>query len=155
MFHKTQQGYITIIVNLDELFRKLIKLWGELEMNQSKEAVSFEYNQRKVDKVSLVLIIVLAAIIIMQAFLKGEGRGQRGLIQTLPVIGLTILVYFLPIKRFLKSLLFGVIPFLAVCAAIFMSEFSADRLIMLCICTVMIALYFDRKCCRSIASYAM
>ena len=114
-------------------------------MKRNKAIASFEYDQKKVDRVNLVIILVLAAIIIMQAFFKGQGRGPTITMQTLPVVILTVAVYFLKIKRFLKSMLFGLIPLLAICFVIYTSAFSPDRLIMLCITTVVIALYFNKK----------
>jgi X-X-X-Leu-X-X-Gly heptad repeat protein len=118
---------------------------GGIFMENTKAVSSFEYDQKKVDKVNLVIILVLAAIIIMQAFVKGQGKGPMVTMQTLPVIALTILVYFLRIKRFIKSLLFGLIPLAAICLVIFMNEFSLDRHYMLSITTVVIALYFNKK----------
>ncbi len=114
-------------------------------MKSQKSITSFEYDLKRVDRVNLIVIWVLIAIIIEQAFLKGAGRGPTVMLQALPVGALATLIYFLKIKRFLKSLLFGLIPALAICFVIFINEFSLDRHYMLCIATTIIALYFNRK----------
>lgn len=88
---------------------------------------------------------MLCVIIIAQAFVKGKGTGPMVTIATIPVIALTIFVYFYNIKRFLKSILFGVIPLIAISAVIFISDFAPDRYLMLGTTIALIALYFNEK----------
>lgn len=113
--------------------------------NKAFKSSTFQYDQVKVDKVNVTIIIVLAVIIIIQAFLKGQGRGPVVAAAAIPVIALTVIVYFLKIKRFLKSMLFGIIPLTAISGIIFISKFASDRFIMFCITIAIIALYFNQK----------
>lgn len=114
-------------------------------MDKQTDRSNFKYNLKRVDKVSLIIIWVLIAIILEQAFLKGTDKGIRVMFQAIPVGILATAIYFLNLKRFLKSLLFGLIPTIAVCFVIFTNEFSLDRHYMICVATVIIALYFNRK----------
>jgi methyl-accepting chemotaxis protein len=115
-----------------------------MDVNLSKSS-TFEYDQKKVDKVNTVIIIVLAVVIILQAILKGGGRAPLVAAAAIPVIALTIFIYFSKINRFLKSLLFGVIPLTAVSGIITASKFSSDRFIIFGITIALIALYFNEK----------
>lgn len=103
------------------------------------------YDLRRVDRVNLIIIWVMIAIIVEQAFLKSVDRGWAILPKALPVGVLATVVFFLPVRRFAKSLLFGLVPALAICVVILIDQFSLDRHYMLCITTAIIALYFNRK----------
>lgn len=110
-----------------------------------QETKSLTYDLRRVDKVNLMIIWAIIAIIIEQAFLKGAGRGPRVMLQALPVGVLVTAIYFIPFNRFLKSLLFGVIPAAAICMVMYLDSFSLDRHYMLLILNAVIALYFNPK----------
>ncbi len=106
---------------------------------------SFRYDLKRADTLNLIVIWVLIAVIIEQVFLKNKGNQISVTIEALAVGALATAIYFLPVRRFLKSLLFGLIPAIAVCAVIFTNSFSVDRHYMLCITTAIIALYFNPK----------
>lgn len=106
---------------------------------------SFRYDLKRADTLNLIVIWVLIAVIIEQVFLKNKGNQTTVTIEALAVGVIATTLYFLPIRRFLKSLLFGLIPAIAVCAVIFTNSFSVDRHYMLCITTAIIALYFNPK----------
>ena len=110
-----------------------------------RNVTSQGYDMRRVDKVNLAIIWVLIAIIVEQAFLKSTDRGFTVLPQALIVGAVATTIFFLPIPRFAKSLLFGLVPALAICAVTYLGQFSLDRHYMLCITTAIIALYFNRK----------
>lgn len=114
-------------------------------MKNQKTISSYDYDLKRVDKVSLIITWVLVALIIGQAFLQDVASGPLNAIKALPVGILVTVVYFLKINRFAKSLLFGLIPALAVCAAMMLDVFSLDKHYMVFAATALIALYFNRK----------
>lgn len=114
-------------------------------MEATKDLSSLNYDLKKVDKVNLILIWALLAITIIQDVLNEADGGISTIIQAVPVGILVTVIYFLKFNRFIKSLLFGLIPALVVCLVIFLDGFSLDKHYMLCVITVVIALYFDRK----------
>lgn len=114
-------------------------------MDNQNNRVSFDYNLKRIDKVSLVMIWSLVVIIIAQDFIKGMDSGLSTLIRAFPVGVLATILFFINIKRFLKSLLFGLIPTLAVCLVIYMDNFSLDKHYMIMVATALIALYFNRR----------
>lgn len=103
------------------------------------------YDLKRVDKASLIIIWVLIVIIIGQIAARGMSGVPEVLMQSLPVGILATIVYYVKMNRFVKSLLFGLIPAAAVSATIFMSTFELDKHYMLLIATAIIALYFNPK----------
>ncbi|HWS29009.1 MAG TPA: hypothetical protein VN512_02730, partial [Clostridia bacterium] len=103
------------------------------------------YDLNRVDKTALAIIWVVIAVIIFQVFLKNTGKQITVTIEALAVGALVTAICFLKFNRFLKSLLIGTIPMLAVYVVIFTSSFSLDRHYMLCLLPVVMALYFDKK----------
>jgi|GEM_PF-2146942 len=111
-------------------------------MEEKNQAIS--YDLKRADKVNLIIIWVLMAIVIIQSYLHGEDIFVT-LLQSAPVGLLALLVYFLKLPRFTKSLLFGVIPMLAVCATFYMMPFTVDRHYMLLITVAVVTLYFNSR----------
>ena len=112
--------------------------------NIEQKNESFSYDYKKVDRVGLILIWVLIVISIVQSYFRAEDVLAAALEST-PVGLLAILLYFLKLPRFLKSLLFGIIPAAAVSFAFFIEPFSVDRHYMLCMTVALVALYFTPK----------
>ena len=104
----------------------------------------FNYDLKKADKTNLIIIWILVAVVIVQSFLHGEDMPTT-LLQSLPVGLLTLLVYALKLPRFVKSLLFGIIPMLAICATFYMMPFTVDRHYMLLMTIAVVTLYFNPR----------
>lgn len=105
---------------------------------------SFSYDLRKADLVNLFIVMALIVITVVQTIFRHESVLDV-LIEAIPVALLIVGIYFLKFNRFIKSLLFGVIPAVAVCFNIYMSPFSVDRHYMLLMTVIVIALYFHTK----------
>ena len=113
-------------------------------MKKQTETVS-GYNLKRVDKVALAIILIIIVIIVVQIYLKNTGTELSITIEAIIASALLILLYFLKLNRFLKSLLICLIPALAVIVAIFTGSFSRDRHYMLTTLCVLTALYFNPK----------
>jgi methyl-accepting chemotaxis protein len=109
------------------------------------EAAAVGYDLNRVDKTALIIIWGIILIIIEQAFLKNTGNQFIVLIEALAVGLLVTGLVFFKINRYAKSLLMGLIPAIAVLFTIFTNPFALDRHYMLCVATVIIALYFNRN----------
>lgn len=108
------------------------------------EQNSFNYDLKKADLVNLFIVLALIIITTVQTVFRNESVSDV-LIEAIPVALLMVGIYFLKFKRFVKSLLFGAIPALAICFNIYTSPFSVDRHYMLLLTVVVIALYFNTK----------
>jgi len=115
---------------------------GQWQMEKTGE--SFQYDLRKADLVNLIVIMALLAIVIEQAVMRAESV-LSDVISALFVALLVFINFRWTPRRFLKSLLFGVIPALAVCANIVMNPFGVDRHYMLLMTVVVVALYFNSR----------
>jgi methyl-accepting chemotaxis protein len=116
----------------------------QLIKSSKTESNSFSYDLRKADLVNLFIVLGLIVITVVQTIFRNESV-MDVLIQALPLALLMVAVYFLKFNRFIKSLLFGAVPALAVCFNILMNTFSIDRHYMLLMTVVVIALYFNTK----------
>ena len=114
-------------------------------MSTQNNAPNTTYNLKRVDKVALIIIWVMIALIIEQAFLRNSGTQFSVTLQGLTVGILVTVIALLKMNRFAKSLLMGLIPAVAVLAVVFLNPFSLDRHYMLCTTAVIIALYFNSK----------
>lgn len=113
-------------------------------MGTSNKENTFAYDLKKADRINLVMIVVLVAIVIVQAVFRNESL-ITNFLQASPVAFLVAGLYFLKMNRTVKSLLFGLIPAVGVGADICMNPFSVDRHYMLMMTVVVIALYFNTK----------
>lgn len=114
-------------------------------MSKRTAATSAGYNLKRVDKTALIILWAMITLIIFQVFLKNTGKQITITIEALVVGALITVICFLKFDRFLKSLLLGTIPALAICFVIFTNDFSLDRHYMLCLLPAIMALYFDKK----------
>ncbi len=113
-----------------------------LAEQQSKKEL-FKYDLKKVDRLNFIMICIIAAIVIAQSIDKRNDITV--LLFALPMIALTFLIYRIKFNRFVKSLLFGIIPMLAVSLATIQYSFQIDRHYLLCATTALIALYLNKK----------
>ncbi|KOS68523.1 hypothetical protein AEA09_08140 [Lysinibacillus contaminans] len=100
------------------------------------------YDTCKVHRVNLAIISILAILICGPMILS---KGIVYLFIGLGVIGLAIGNYFLPIKTYVKGLIFGLIPSSVVFTLFLLDSFSLNKHYIL-LCTIaMIALYFKKE----------
>lgn len=100
------------------------------------------YDTRKVHRVNLAIISVLAVLICGPMILS---KGIVYLFIGLGVIGLAVGNYFLPIKTYVKGFIFGMIPSSVVFTLFLLDSFSLNKHYIL-LCTIaIIALYFKKE----------
>lgn len=123
-----------------------IHLKGAICMGNREDKQLYSYNMQRVDKVSLVVMWGIIAVLIIQALITSGFSGMIGdAVKAVP-IGLTAtVIYFVRINRFVKSLLFGVIPVLAMMIVFCIGEFSVDKHYAIFAATALVALYFNRR----------
>lgn len=101
-----------------------------------------QYDTRKVHRVNLTIISVLAVLICGPMILS---KGIIYLFIGLGVIGLAVGNYFLPIKTYVKGFIFGMIPSSVVFTLFLLDSFSLNKHYIL-LCTIaIIALYFKKE----------
>ena len=110
-----------------------------------KENTTLQYDLKRVDKLNLTVIWVLLSLMIMQAFLKSGAWGMRVAVECGIVGVLATVNYFVKLNRFVKSLLFGLIPAVAICAAMYLGGFTLVGHYIIFCSTAVIALYFNRR----------
>lgn len=111
--------------------------------NQNQTAL--RYDNKQADRLVLILVWIMTAIVVEQVFSKHAEHQFLLVANALAVCGLVTLIYFLKINRLIKSLLMCTIPVAAVMAMFIINGFTLERHYMLCMGTVAIALYFNRK----------
>lgn len=104
------------------------------------------YNVKRVDKVNIIITWGILLAIILNAFLtEPVNLAVSHACQAIPIGIISSILYFVPIKRFIKSLLFGMIPIIAVSALFVMTGFALDFHYVIFAATTMIALYFNYR----------
>ena len=94
-------------------------------MKQTKN-VNDSYSVKRVDKVNTIMTWgILLAIISNAFFTEPFDLAISHALQAIPIGILSTALYFVPVKRFLKSLLFGMIPIIAISALFILSENKA------------------------------
>ncbi|WP_342503730.1 methyl-accepting chemotaxis protein [Lysinibacillus sp. FSL L8-0126] len=100
------------------------------------------YDTRKVHRVNLAIISILAILICGPMILS---KGIHFLFIGLAVISLAVCNYLLPIKTYVKGFIFGLIPSSVVFTLFLLDSFSLNKHYIL-LCTVaIIALYFKKE----------
>ena len=114
-------------------------------MKQTKN-VNDSYSVKRVDKVNTIMTWgILLAIISNAFFTEPFDLAISHALQAIPIGILSTALYFVPVKRFLKSLLFGMIPIIAISALFILSGFALDFHYVIFAATTMVALYFNYK----------
>lgn len=101
-----------------------------------------QYDTRKVHRINLVIISVLAVLICGPMILS---KGIVYLFIGLAVIGLAVGNYFLPIKTYVKGFIFGMIPSSVVFTLFLLDSFSLNKHYILLGTIAIIALYFKKE----------
>ncbi|MCK1989981.1 methyl-accepting chemotaxis protein [Lysinibacillus fusiformis] len=100
------------------------------------------YDTRKVHRVNLAIISILAILICGPMILS---KGILFLFVGLAVIALAVCNYFLPIQTYVKGFIFGLIPSSVVFTLFLLDSFSLNKHYIL-LCTIaIIALYFKKE----------
>ena len=114
-----------------------------IPMNQTKN-VSDSYNVKRVDKVNTFITWGILSAILLNAFMTEPfAMALSHAMQAIPIGILSTVLYFVPMKRAIKSFLFGMIPVIAISALFILSGFALDFHYVFFAATTMIALYFN------------
>ncbi|OEC01514.1 hypothetical protein GY31_14655 [Lysinibacillus sphaericus] len=104
--------------------------------------VNIRYDTRKVHRVNVAIISILAILICGPMILT---KGMMFLFIGLAVIACALCNYFLPIKTYIKGFIFGMIPSSIVFTLFLLDSFSLNKHYIL-LCTIaIIALYFKKE----------
>ncbi|CAM5696953.1 Methyl-accepting transducer domain-containing protein OS=Lysinibacillus sphaericus OX=1421 GN=LS41612_12730 PE=3 SV=1 [Lysinibacillus sphaericus] len=104
--------------------------------------VNIRYDTRKVHRVNLAIISILAILICGPMILT---KGIMFLFIGLAVIAFALCNYFLPIQTYIKGFIFGMIPSSIVFTLFLLDSFSLNKHYIL-LCTIaIIALYFKKE----------
>ncbi|MFF2175992.1 methyl-accepting chemotaxis protein [Lysinibacillus sp. NPDC058147] len=100
------------------------------------------YDTRKVHRVNLAIISILAVLICGPMILS---KGIMFLFVGLAVIALAVCNYFLPINTYVKGFIFGMIPSSVVFTLFLVDSFSLTKHYILICSVAIIALYFKKE----------
>jgi len=104
------------------------------------------YNVERAHKMNLALTVLIALIFSVQSFLiQGFDTGMKNALLSSIVIILAIVNYFLPMVKYLKGLIFAMIPGAVTCAMFYFDKFAINKHYILLASVAMSALYFKRE----------
>ncbi|MFJ7913983.1 MULTISPECIES: methyl-accepting chemotaxis protein [unclassified Lysinibacillus] len=103
---------------------------------------NIRYDTRKVHRVNLAIISILAVLICGPLILS---KGIMFLFVGLAVMALAVCNYFLPINTYVKGFIFGMIPSSTVFALFLVDSFSLNKHYILLCSVAIIALYFKKE----------
>lgn len=104
------------------------------------------YDINRVNKVNIGITWCVVMAMIAQTFITEPiNLAIINSISAIPVAIVATILYFIPMKRFIKALLFGLIPVTAVTALFVLNGFALDFHYVYCLSAVMIALYFNSR----------
>jgi len=104
------------------------------------------YNTKRVHKVNLGVIVSIALILVVESFIyKGTEEGIRVGMQASAVIVLSLINYFLPINRYLKGLLFGLIISAVAIVLVFTDDYSIVHHYLLLASVAVVSLYLKKE----------
>lgn len=104
------------------------------------------YNTKRVHRVNLIATAVIVLLICVQTvFVKGLNSSVSTIIRGGIVLALSACNYFLPIKKYVKGLIFALIPGLAAIALLSFDGFALNRHYILVASIAMAALYFKKE----------
>ena len=104
------------------------------------------YNTRKVDRVSLIVTAAVVVILSIQSLISG---GIEDFLDTsikgAVIVVLAVVIYFIPIGKYLKGFLFGLIPGIVMIALFYLTGFSIDKHYIIMASVAISALYFKKE----------
>ncbi|MCX7749377.1 MAG: methyl-accepting chemotaxis protein [Clostridia bacterium] len=104
------------------------------------------YNVQRVHKINVFATILVAIFMSSQSMLtQGFHNGLKIAVYGSVVVFLVILNYFLPIQKFVKSLLFILIPGMVITALFYLDGYALNKHYIVVGTVVMAALYFNKE----------
>ena len=104
------------------------------------------YNVSKVHRVNIVATVVIVSLFIVQALItQGLDRGLKIATYGSVILVIALVNYFLPISRYVKGLLFGLLPGLVVIALFYMDGYALNKHYIIFTTLAMTALYFKKE----------
>jgi len=104
------------------------------------------YNIKRVNRTNMIAIIAITAVVVLNKIIFNEfDPGFKALIRGLIVAAVTVINYFLPTNKYLKGLIFSLIPAFAGIVLLLTESFTLSYHYMTVGATAMAALYFNRK----------
>ncbi len=104
------------------------------------------YNLRKADKVNLITILLLVIIICGQVVMA-DGLANSGVQLTAGAViaAIMFLNYFIPMKSFIRGLLFASLTSFVITGLIFADGYSLNKHYMFLVSIAMVSLYFKKE----------
>ena len=103
------------------------------------------FKVKKVHKVNIAMTILVMILLIAKSFLgNGMEDGIETALQCLVVFVLIMINYFLPYNKYVKGLLFALIPGLVMMALFFLDGYELNKHYIIMTSLVMAALYFKK-----------
>ena len=104
------------------------------------------YNTRRANNVSLIIIALVVIMLTIQSYFTGGitealDTGLKGGI----VFVLALVVYFVPLNKYIKGLLFGLIPGAVSMALFFLIQFTLDKHYIIFASAAIVTLYFKKE----------
>lgn len=104
------------------------------------------YNTQRVHKVNVIVTVLVVILMTIQSMItQGFSHGMKVGIEGSFVIILTIVNYFLPINKYVKGLLFGLIPGTVISVLFCIDNYALNKHYILVTSIAMITLYFKKE----------
>ncbi len=104
------------------------------------------YNTQRVNRVSVLVTVFIVLLMTVQAAITGGmAAGIRILAQGAGIAILSGILYFIPMQRYVKGLLFGLIPALTISALIVIDKYALNKHYLFIISVTLVALYFKKE----------
>lgn len=114
-------------------------------MSQANAVKQSSYDLKRVDKVNLIAIWCVIALYALINIVTYGLNAFTDVIKSIVVAGLATGLYYLKLPRFIKSLLFGLLPLLAMMAYFLITGFDLGNHYIAFAAVAMIALYFNER----------
>ena len=104
------------------------------------------YNIRRVNKVSMITIIIVSLLVILPDLLaNGFKEGLDTILRGFVVVVLAVVNYILPTNKYVKGFIFALIPGIMASVLFIVGPFSLSNHYLIVAATTIAALYFNRK----------
>ncbi|SHI66821.1 methyl-accepting chemotaxis protein [Thermoclostridium caenicola] len=114
-------------------------------MSQANAVKQSSYDLKRVDKVNLIAIWCVIALYALTNIVTYGLNAFTDVIKSIVVAGLATGLYYLNLPQFIKSLLFGLLPLLAMMAYFLITGFDLGNHYIAFAAVAMIALYFNER----------
>lgn len=104
------------------------------------------YNTQRVHKVNVIVTVLVVVLMTVQSMItQGLNHGMKVGIEGSLVIILTIVNFFLPVNKYIKGLLFGLIPGIVISVLFCIDNYALNKHYILVTSVAMITLYFKKE----------